>query len=62
MEYNADELVSPDWLDKNYLEKVISQYENDTTVKVNYIIMKKIFNVTKIENLHRNFSLTGCQL
>ena len=33
--YNADEIVAPDWINQEFLEKVITQYENNEFVEVN---------------------------
>lgn len=32
--YNADELISPDWMDRDFFEKVLRQSEQDQTIKV----------------------------
>lgn len=34
--YNEDELVSPDWLNKEFFEMVISKYEKTSLVLVNF--------------------------
>lgn len=32
--YNEDELVAPAWINKEFLEKVLSKYENNENVEV----------------------------
>lgn len=32
--YNADELISPDWMDKDFFEKVLRKSEDDQSIKV----------------------------
>lgn len=32
--YNADELVAPEWINADFLEIVLTKYENNETVEV----------------------------
>lgn len=34
--YNEDELVAPAWINKEFLEKVLSKYENNENVEVGW--------------------------
>lgn len=33
--YNEDELTAPSWINEEFLEKVLTKYENDENVEVN---------------------------
>lgn len=37
VQYNEDELVNPDWMDKDFFEMVLRKSENDLLLKVNTI-------------------------
>lgn len=34
--YNEDELVPPSWIDTEFFENVLRQYENQENIKVSY--------------------------
>lgn len=38
--YNEDELVPPQWINKEFFENVLKQYENKENIKVSSKIMK----------------------
>lgn len=33
-EYNADELISPEWMNKDFFEKVLRKSEDDQSIQV----------------------------
>lgn len=36
VEYNEDELVNPDWMDKDFFEMVLRKSEADSLLKVHF--------------------------
>lgn len=40
--YNEDELVNPDWMDKDFFEMVLKKSENDSLLKVLFIYKLKV--------------------
>lgn len=37
--YNEDELIAPSWINKEFIQKVLNQYENTDKVKVSFSIL-----------------------